>query len=105
MGAGLPALVSDVGGSREMIHPGENGFLVEPENENALVDTLEKALSRPLALHRIGEKGRETFLQAFSFGIMFQKYLRLYAELVPNALESPEKKPAPLPSSPCCEMR
>lgn len=99
MSAGLPALVSDVGGSREMILSGETGFLVEPNDEDALVETLELALASPLALQRMGEKGRERFLQTFSFEIMFSKYLALYSDLVPaNIVTQPRKRTAPAAS-------
>ena len=82
-----------------MILSGETGFLVEPNDEDALVETLELALASPLALQRMGEKGRERFLQTFSFEIMFSKYLALYSDLVPaNIVTQPRKRTAPAAS-------
>ncbi len=49
---GVPAMAFDVGGVREWLHPGRNGFLVagDPPTAGALGDALEQAFRRPGAL-------------------------------------------------------
>ena len=41
--AGIPAIVSASGGAAELVRDGENGFVVEPGNEEALVRALQRA--------------------------------------------------------------
>lgn len=101
MACGLPVISSDVGGSREAVRSGETGFLVEPDDLRALTQTLEAALTRPHALQKMGAKGRERFLEHFSFETMFSKYLKLYSELVPEGMTvAPPSRPLNTPANP-----
>lgn len=40
--AGLPIISTRVGGIEEIVHQGENGYLIEPNDTRALVETIEK---------------------------------------------------------------
>jgi glycosyltransferase involved in cell wall biosynthesis len=40
--AGVPIIASEIGGVGELIHPGENGYLVEPDNPPALAAAFRK---------------------------------------------------------------
>jgi spore coat protein SA len=42
MAAGLPVVVSNVGGMPEVIEHGKHGFLVEPRNWKEMADALEQ---------------------------------------------------------------
>lgn len=62
LGAGLPVIASTGGAAREFIRPGENGFLVEPEDSAAVAQALATFHGdRPL-LARVGVHGLKTFL-------------------------------------------
>ncbi|MEK7672003.1 MAG: glycosyltransferase family 4 protein, partial [Bacteroidota bacterium] len=57
MALGKPVVCSRVGGVAEMVHDGENGFLVESEDEDALADRLVKLLTDPALRRCMGMKG------------------------------------------------
>ena len=40
MAAGLPAVVTNVGGSQDLVEPGINGIVVEPGDTGAMADAL-----------------------------------------------------------------
>jgi glycosyltransferase involved in cell wall biosynthesis len=68
MAAGLPAVCSDVGISREVIQHGENGFLVNTADE--WVEVL-VTLARDRELRRrIGEKARATVARKYSLEVI-----------------------------------
>ena len=59
---GVPAIAFDVGGIREWLEPGENGYLVpaDPPRASAFADGLVTAFQRPEELHAIRVKAAET---------------------------------------------
>lgn len=57
MASGLPVIVGDVGGVRDIVQDGETGWLVRP-NLPALIQALENALAYRSALPEIGDRGR-----------------------------------------------
>jgi glycosyltransferase involved in cell wall biosynthesis len=58
MAAGLPVVASSVSGIPEVVEDGESGWLVPPEDVEALVEALEEALADPGEAHRRGQSGR-----------------------------------------------
>ena len=63
----VPALVTGQWALAEMVTPGQTGDLVECEDVEALVEKLEKLLSDPGALARMGRLGRERVLSQFTW--------------------------------------
>lgn len=63
MALGKPIVATRVGGIGEMITDGEQGFLVESEDEHALVEKLVTLLSDSALRKRMGMKGYETARQ------------------------------------------
>ncbi|MCX6502858.1 MAG: glycosyltransferase family 4 protein [Microbacterium sp.] len=57
MGYGVPAVVGDGGGVRELIEPG-TGVLVRPGDPVALADAIRRVLAAPDDARAIGERGR-----------------------------------------------
>jgi glycosyltransferase involved in cell wall biosynthesis len=55
---GVPAIAFDVGGIREWLTPGENGYLIpgDPPRASALADGLVTAFREPVTLRTMGEK-------------------------------------------------
>jgi glycosyltransferase involved in cell wall biosynthesis len=88
MGAGLPIIASDVGGVKDLVTVGENGFLFEAGNVSDLKYKLEKLLSDVETIEIMGRRSRELYEQNFSFDIMYNKTTDIYAEL----LSSPPNK-------------
>ena len=62
MALGRAVIASRVGGLRETIRDGENGFLVDPADEGAIEDRLRRLLSNGALRERLGARARETVL-------------------------------------------
>ena len=54
MGAGIPCVATDVGGVRQALHDGEEGFLVPPADSAALASAVEKLLRDGALRSRLG---------------------------------------------------
>jgi glycosyltransferase involved in cell wall biosynthesis len=62
MGFGLPAIASISGAAREIITPGENGYLVAPDNPHELAACLSKLAEDRALLARLSLNARQRFL-------------------------------------------
>lgn len=82
MRAGLPVIASDVGGVREVVTDGENGFLVSRGDSYALAKKLRVLLCDPQVRLRMGRQGRRRYEQSFQFEHMYEKTLRVYSEII-----------------------
>ena len=60
MQAGLPAVVSNVGGNVHIISSGKNGYLFDLDQFDALKDIVMKLYADPSLRQRIGEAAVET---------------------------------------------
>jgi len=60
----VPAVVSAVGGSREAVRHGDNGFLVSSEDE--WMEALLRLVDDPALRARLGEAGRRTVLERYA---------------------------------------
>lgn len=80
MAAGLPVVVTDVGGVPEFVDDGQQGALVPPDDPSALAAALVDRLRDPERARREGEAGR---LRAADFHVdrSVQQYLDVYREL------------------------
>ena len=61
-----PVVASNAGGPTEIIEDGHTGFLVEPQDDEALAARIIALLHDPLMAERIGEAGRRIVVQRFS---------------------------------------
>ena len=55
--SGLPVVASRIPGNSELIHPGTNGLLVEPDQPNQLRDALLELLADPARGAAMGHRG------------------------------------------------
>ena len=78
MACGLPAIAVDRFGPAEIVHDGQTGWLVEPDDEAALAAALTDALGRPDERARRGAAGRARALERYSWPALAE---RLAAEL------------------------
>jgi glycosyltransferase involved in cell wall biosynthesis len=81
--AGLPVVATAVGGALELVEDGVNGFLVPPDNIDAMVQKLEKLLRDPDARRRMGQAGREKMRRKFSVAAMVAHMTQVYEEMLP----------------------
>lgn len=66
MGYGLPIVSTNVGGIPRIVHNGENGFLCEPGDTDAMADGMAKLLCDRKFLKDMGEKSFETVKNGYS---------------------------------------
>ncbi len=72
--SGLPVLASDVGGLRDMVKHGENGFLVRPFDIDSAVDYILELYRNRELCQRLGNNGREMALELYNWENIFKKY-------------------------------
>lgn len=82
MRAGLPSIVSNVCGSRDLVRNGETGFTVELSNTNDYVDTIFKLLNDTHLRKTMGEAGRDRWRREFNVTQMVSNTLELYRTLM-----------------------
>lgn len=84
MAARLPVVATDVGGASEAIREGENGFLVESDDDAAMAERLLELLENPARARRFGERGRAIAEEKFSTDAQLGNILDLYERLISN---------------------
>lgn len=80
--AGVPVIVSRVGGVTQGLIDSETGFLVESKNTKQMADKIEFLIKNPNEGKRMGEKGRKFVYETFDFRIIGQRYDYLYRDLI-----------------------
>ncbi len=80
MASGRPVVASRVGGIPDLVKHGENGFLVEPGDENGLSAAIKKLLADKIMRNQMGQKGR-IMAREFSVENMIEKIDVLYESL------------------------
>jgi len=79
MAAGLPVIVTDTGGTSELIDG--NGFIIGKNKSNDIVEVLRLVIEQSDFLKTMGEKSRE-IAHNLSWNSVSMKYKRLYEELM-----------------------
>ncbi len=65
MACGLPVISTDLGGPKEIIKDGENGFLLSPNNPEILAEKIEFLIKNKKVRHDLGQKSIETVQNIF----------------------------------------
>ena len=87
MAAGLPVVVTDVGGNAEAVANGENGFVVPPLDAAALSRALVAVHADPVRAAAMGRASRRRAEERFSLERMCAEHARLYRSLCLPASE------------------
>ena len=82
MSCGLVPIVSKVGGNVELIKERENGFLVEPQSIDDLVQKMMWCINNKDKLGLIGKKAIETVKMQFSLEKVAEEYLKVYEKAI-----------------------
>ena len=88
MAMAKPLVMSDIGGAREQVVPGENGWLFPPGDVAALARCLEAAVDRP-ALRAMGRRSRERVVRDYSMETMVARYVALLEADLPADRRTP----------------
>lgn len=81
LGMGLALVLSDAGGNRELVRNGENGFLFDTGDLNALAAALKKLLESPLMLQSAQHKSRQ-LAQKFDLETIIGEYEAIFKFLL-----------------------
>ncbi len=82
MALGVPCLATRIAGVPRLILDGESGRLVEPGDVSALADVIRELLAAGDERQRLGEAGRATVEQRYSFARRMEKLATIYDELL-----------------------
>ena len=82
MSAGLPQVITDVGGGKEQIIHGENGYVVKCGEIETMGDYCLKLMNDKSLRVLLGAKSRELVKQKFSEDAMFKNHVNLYKKLL-----------------------
>lgn len=82
MRAGLPVVVSDVGGAAEAIEEGVTGYAVPKGNVDFLREKLHLLILDPQLRQRMGTAARKRYETHFTFDQMFEKTCQIYREVL-----------------------
>jgi glycosyltransferase involved in cell wall biosynthesis len=80
--AGKPVVSYDVDGAREVVIPGETGYLLPPRSIDELSVALCELAADPALRERLGRTGRERFVDQFRHETMTRRIREVYAELL-----------------------
>ncbi len=82
MAASLPVVATNVGGNAEAVADGVTGFLVPPEDPDALADRISRLLSDPYQAIAMGKAGRETVKERFTSEVMMKQTVDAYRKIL-----------------------
>ncbi len=81
--AGLPVVATDVGGNPELVREGVTGFLVPPQDSNALAGAMLRMQQLPPeAREAMGRAGRERVVRTYDIENVLDRWEALYQELM-----------------------
>lgn len=80
----VPPVVTDSGGSPELVVDGISGFVVPPRDAQSLAVAIEKLYRNPALRRRMGHAARERIATDFRNEDTVRKTIALYEELVPD---------------------
>ena len=82
MAAGLPMIVSDVGGNAEAVIHDETGLVVPAGDPKALANAIVALIGNPERCRTMGHAGRMRTERSFSMEACVEEYNRLYKNLL-----------------------
>lgn len=78
---GLPCITTNITGCNEIIIPGENGAIVEPRNEEALYEVMNKWLENPDVVISIAANSRKMVEERYECHKVWEQYYKFYKSL------------------------
>ena len=82
MAVGLPVLIADMPGVREVIDPGREGLLVEPMIPTDLARKIRELLADPDRRRRMGAAGRARAEERYAVSTVADRLIALYRSLI-----------------------
>jgi len=82
MAAGVPVVATDIAGTRDLVVPGETGFLVPVGDRAGFARYTERLLNEPELAQRFGSAAQARMLEEFNVERMVERHAALYRELL-----------------------
>jgi starch synthase (maltosyl-transferring) len=82
MAAGKAVIGTDVEGTNELIVPQQTGWIVPPENAQALADALMESIQKPDLTKKFGITGRLRVEQNYTLERTIEAYSRLWSDVL-----------------------
>lgn len=82
MACGLPVVATEIGGIPEVVKDGENGILIDKKNVKSIVHSLEKLIENKSMCRKMGEHGRITIEEKFSWNNSAKKLIEIYNKII-----------------------
>jgi glycosyltransferase involved in cell wall biosynthesis len=81
MACGLPCIAVDAHGPATIVDDGSTGWLVAPDDEDAMVSALVEAVNSPEERRRRGEEGYRVAREKYSWPALVERLARVYEEV------------------------
>ena len=81
---GLPSIVTDINGSREIIRQDENGVIIPSKNVNALFDAMLNMVRDKVARERMAGNARRMVAERYEQGFVRKCLYDFYNEILPT---------------------
>jgi glycosyltransferase involved in cell wall biosynthesis len=85
MACGLPVIATSVGGLKDILEHGKNGWVVRAGDEDDLHQALHLMLSDPVLAESLGQAARQTVQERYSAQRVTRAYVDLFKKLLANA--------------------
>jgi len=82
MAAGLPCIVTDVGGNSEVVIDGETGYIVPPSSPDEMAEKIVALSNNVILRKKLGTSGQKRVLTNFSIESTAKKYCSLYDAII-----------------------
>ena len=79
---GLPSIVTDINGSREIIREGENGLIVPPHDADALYNAMKQMTEKPQERQHMADNARKMVADRFEQGYVRKCLYDFYNEIL-----------------------
>lgn len=79
---GLPSIVTDINGSREIIIDGQNGMIIPPRDEDALYQAMKKFMENPGIVYKMSINARPLVASRYEQGYVRQCLYSFYNEIL-----------------------
>ena len=79
---GLPSIVTDINGAREIIIDGQNGVIVPPQDEEALYRAMKDFVEKPELVKALATQARPLIASRFEQGYVRRCLYDFYHEIL-----------------------
>ena len=94
MASGLPVVATGVSGTSQVVIDGETGLLVQPADEAALAEAIDRLLSDPVLAAELGAAGRARIAESYSAKAQAEQLAALFRERAKRV-----RAPVPTPAT------